>query len=211
MIALITSSLIDSGSINWGDIATWVTGVATIALFIVAFIQIQTERNLRTEREKRNQAEHLSSWIIGEGINNNDYVAWVKILNQSSQPVYQVIVSIVAVPETGRGMYRGGPIASDQTYIDVVPPGHGYTMVPAHYQGMFRRPGVELAFQDGTRRSWVRSAVGILSEIKETTAEHYHVGLPAHWQSLYAELPPEEEMYQMPNEEPDSPTEETTS
>ena len=166
----------DSTQINWGDIATWVTGLASIALFIVAFIQIQTERNIRLKREKRNQAEHISCWIIAEGVAQNhhgvrDYVAWVAILNQSPQPVYQVIVSIVAVPESGRGLYRGGPIATDQICISVVSPGQGYTVVPAHYQGMFRRPGVEMAFQDGTGRNWVRTALGELSEIKETTAD----------------------------------------
>jgi hypothetical protein len=30
--------------VNWGDRATWVTGIATIALFIIGFLQIRNER-----------------------------------------------------------------------------------------------------------------------------------------------------------------------
>jgi hypothetical protein len=66
---------------------------------------------------------------------------------------------------------------------------------------MFRRPGVEIAFQDATGLSWVRTAMGELSEIPESTAAHYDIGLPARWQMLLTELPSEEEMQAMLEEE----------
>jgi hypothetical protein len=84
----------------WGDVATWVTGIATIALFIIGFLQIRNERLSRIKREaeievrnRRNQAEQISSWIVKE----DQHGSWIAILNQSPQPIYQVIVNVVVV------------------------------------------------------------------------------------------------------------------
>jgi len=52
MIANITNILRDSAPINWGDVATWVTGFATLLLFIVALFQIRVERMARIKRER---------------------------------------------------------------------------------------------------------------------------------------------------------------
>jgi hypothetical protein len=110
--------------LNWGDIATWVTGIATIALFIIGFIQIRNERQLRVKSEKehelgvrRDQAENISSWIVKE----NQAGIWVAILDQSPQPIYQVIVNVVIIGQLGEA---GGYLApAGQVCIAVAPPG----------------------------------------------------------------------------------------
>ncbi len=198
MIMYMIHGLRTLGPINWGDMATWVTGGATILLFIVGFWQIRNERISRTKREKetenqkkRSQAELISSWIVAETADKEGPSQWIAIQNQSSQPIYQVIVSVVAVPESGKGTYRGGPIQEDQVHIAIAPPGKGYTTIHSQYGGMFRRPGVEIAFQDAAGNSWVRKAMGELLEIEMSTVGYYNIDLPAGWTGLLPVLPPE--------------------
>ena len=85
--------------INWGDLATWVTGFITLGLLIVALIQIRNERETRNKGEKeleirreREQAEHISSWIVREGhfYNRNDDVSTVRMWVASSCRKIQV-------------------------------------------------------------------------------------------------------------------------
>jgi hypothetical protein len=181
--------LTESTPTNWGDVATWVTGIATIALFVIAFIQIRTERQARIKRERdseskaqREQAELISSWIVLE-----TDVVWVAILNQSPQPVYQMIVSIFAIGQSGD--HLRGEIPAGQVCVGVVPPGQGYVGLLAPYQGMFRRPGVEIAFRDKAGMNWIRKPWGELAEIGMDTLEYYQVDLPARWEGLCSELP----------------------
>ena len=179
----------ENGSV-WGDVATWVTGIATIALFIIGFLQIRNERMLRMKSEKelefrnrREQAERISSWIIRESQAGSLLIA---ILNQSPQPVYQVIVTVVVLGQEGEPR---GHAPAGQVCIAVAPPGQGYIMVEADYHGMHRRPGVEIAFRDAAGRNWVRKADGELLEIEKSTVEYYEITLPTGWRELAADLP----------------------
>jgi hypothetical protein len=181
----------------WGDIATWVTGIATIALFIIGFLQIRNERKMRIKSEKelefhnkRKQAEHISSWVIRESPLGSLLLA---ILNQSLQPVYQVIVTIMALGQEGEP--KGYNLAG-QVCIAVAPPGLGYIIVEADYHGMFRRPGVEIAFRDTAGRNWVRKANGGILEIEKSTLEYYGISLPANWRELTNDLPQAETLDQ---------------
>ena len=177
-----------NGSI-WGDVATWVTGIATIALFIIGFLQIRNERILRMKSEKelefrnrRKQAEHISSWIIRESPLGSLLLA---ILNQSLQPVYQVIVSVVVL---GQEIELRDFAPAGQVCIAVAPPGLGFIKVEAYYHGMFRRPGVEIAFRDTAGRNWIRKADGGILEIEKSTLEYYEIPLPADWRELATNL-----------------------
>ncbi len=137
--------------IIWGDIATWVTGIATIALFIIGFLQIRNERESRIKREnelenqrRRSQAELISSWIAN-GIGMDGFQGqWIAILNQSTQPVYQIIVSVVPIEDLGQ--HRGEISRDGQACIDIAPPGRGYVVINAHSLGAHRRLAVEIAF-----------------------------------------------------------------
>lgn len=180
---------------NWGDIATWVTGAATVLLFGAALYQIYVERLARIraerkleERQKRQQAEQISSWIVKEvHVEDGDW-AWITVLNRSSQPVYQVIVSLAVLTQSGES--RGEPRRPErQACIGVAPPGQGYIRTQANYGGMHRRVGVEIAFKDGTGRNWVRTSNGELSEIMVPTVVYCEVDLPVEWRSLEDTLP----------------------
>jgi len=216
MIANITNILRDSAPINWGDVATWVTGFATLLLFIVALFQIRVERMARIKREResetrarRDQAEHISCWVVTETTGDAISLVWVAVLNQSTQPVYQMIVSIYGVGQTGH--YVQGDAPASKTTVGVAPPGKGYVGIPAGYAGMFRRPGVEIGFQDGAGNNWVRKPWGELLEIGISTMEYFHIDLPANWKGLYEELPTEKELYTPIDDARDLSEDETAS
>lgn len=182
--------------IHWGDVATWVTGIATIALFVVAFWQINIERAERkrqnkeaVDRQKRDQAEHITSWIVGESKEVQDNPrAWIAILNQSAMPVYDVVISMVMVQ--GSGSREG--IGTPQGYrvsLSVVSPGKSFTSVAATYHGMHRHPGIEIAFKDVAGISWVRKANGDLLNIEQSTITYYGLDLPVGWQRPQINLP----------------------
>jgi hypothetical protein len=56
---------------------------------------------------------------------------------------------------------------------------------------MFRRPGVEIAFQDKSGKSWVRKPLGELLELSVSSLESYFTTGPVNWQTLYNEIPME--------------------
>ena len=191
--------------INWGDLATWVTGFITLGLLIVALIQIRNEREARNKREKeleirkeREQAEHISCWMVRHGqyyVRQDDRrveIEWVAVLNQSTQPVYQVIINIVRISHDDRGQLQEGTESRVRSCVSVVPPGLGYIELPSPSYGMSHRFGVEIGFKDSAGRSWVRKADGDLLEIEKPPVEYYNVILPTGWQIPQTEIPPDD-------------------
>jgi hypothetical protein len=177
----------------WGDVATWVTGIATIALFVIGFLQIRNERNSRIKRElevanqtKRSQAEKIAAWVTLEvaGEDGRPY-QWVEIINESNQPIYQVIVALAAVGQMG----QTHAVDNDVSRVGLVPPGKAFTVLSVLYHGMGRRPGAEIGFHDAAGNKWIRKANGELCEIDISTVEYYEVDLPTDWPGYYRELP----------------------
>ena len=111
-----------------GDIATWVSGVGIVSTFIIGFIQINNERRYRKVKERREQAEHISAFIFKESHDKTT----VALLNLSTEPVYETIVSISA--------FQGSVISPTShisrqysSYLSVIPPGKSYTTVDGDY------------------------------------------------------------------------------
>ena len=182
--------------VKWGDVATWVAGMGTVATFIVAFFQIQTERKSRTKREEetharkiRDQAEHVSSWIVKESADHSKI--WIAVSNQSTRPVYQAIVSLVMIQGSGPREGTDTP-ATERVCLSVAPPGVVYTSIPADYHGMSRHPGIEVAFKDAIGKYWVRRGSGDLLEIAKPPIEHYNIDLPTSWRFGETEIPKNE-------------------
>jgi hypothetical protein len=175
-------------SINWGDVATWFTGIVTLGLFIVGFLQIRNERAARIKNEKelelravREQAEKISAWIARDQQGKIS----IAVLNNSQQPVYQVIITETLVGQTG----ELGTASQDHALLSIVPPGLGYVTIDGTYYGMHRRPGVEIAFSDVTSRNWIRKSNGELIGIDMSTVSYYEINLPATWNDLEPNLP----------------------
>ena len=179
----------------WGDVATWVTGVATIALFIVALIQIRNERLARIAMEKEltvskthDQANRISCWLVKVSKDKFGEWFWVSVSNQSTQPIYNVVVSAVGLRQTGENIDIPAP---HRVSIDIVPPGQGYIPIQALQFGHpgHSRVGIEIGFTDILGVTWIRQANGELKMIKTSALEFYDIVLPANWQSLENELP----------------------
>lgn len=179
----------------WGDVATWVTGIATIALFIIGFLQIRNERISRIKIEKdlenrqiRAQAELVSSWKVKETRN----WTWIAVLNHSPQPIYKVIVSLVRLDSIDGNNDEWAFL--HQTYIAIAPVGLGYIRVPVSSEWMHLRLGVEIAFRDASGRNWIRWPHGELSQIAKSAVDHYSFpsSSPPDWIDLETSLPPDE-------------------
>jgi hypothetical protein len=175
--------LILCDNIHWGDIATWVTGIFTIGLFIVGFNQIRIERNRRIQEQIRKikleheqQALLISSWVSEE---NGDHTI-ITILNHSDEPIYKVILSIVNIK--GRNAWGGKKIPNElRACISIVPPGKYYAKVGTGYNGMNFRPGIEIAFIDKKGDCWIKNGDGKIEEIKQFPNEYYDIPLPIGW------------------------------
>lgn len=178
-----------------GDVATWVTGIATLILIYIGFLQIKNERESRIKNDlqinlqkRREQAEKVACWIIGETDDDHGHWIWVAILNQSTQPIYQAIANLTIIRHTGEVV---GNDTLGNACIGLVPPGKGFIAISALYAGHFRRAESELAFRDSAGVNWVRKANGELWEIGEDTVFYYNIDLPAGWQGLMTEPPDE--------------------
>jgi hypothetical protein len=177
----------------WGDLATWVTGIATIALFIIGFLQIRNERisrlkseKVQEERQRRIQAELISSWIVKK---SRDLIC-IAVFNNSQQPIYQIIVSEVRIGQTGDSI--GVIPEGGQVHITIAPPGLGYIKIPYFAPGMHHQLGVEVAFKDVAGRNWVRLPDGGLTQIEKSPLEYYDIAIPTDWIDLELSLPPDE-------------------
>src|SRR5882672_4149412 len=157
--------------ITSGDAATWFTGFATFGALVAAFIQINNERKIRKSQVLKSQAEHVSAYMDKEIANKG----WVTILNLSSEPIYEVIVSIVA--------FQGASSPPRQIgFLSVVAPGKARISTDANYHGMSFHPGIEIAFRDVKGKNWVRSGRGYLNEITQAPVEYYKLHRPLGWQ-----------------------------
>jgi hypothetical protein len=172
--------------ISWGDIPTWISAIGTVAAFSIAFYQIQLERKAREALEKkqyeyevRKQAEHVSAWVDHEIANGVHTV--IAISNRSNEPIYQVIVSIVAFRGAGP-TYQGNLTNHFRGFASVAPPGEVFLKVDGGYHGMGFRPSVEIAFADRSNRYWVRKGQGELTSISKDPASYYELTEPLDWQ-----------------------------
>lgn len=163
---------------HWlGDLATWISGLGIVATFIIGFIQINNERKIRKQKERREQAERISAFIIKE----TPAKTKVALLNLSSEPIYEVIVSIAA--------FQGASISPTKkvsfqytSFLSVVPPGKSFTHISGGYHGMSFHPSIEIAFRDVKGKNWVRTGRGTLKEITKSPVDYYKLHNPLGWE-----------------------------
>jgi len=177
-----------------GDLATWVTGISSILLFIVAFWQIRLERSARQKAEserldarRRHQAEQIAAWIEAEFSGESNWMMCVAVSNQSLQPIYHVVVQGILLSNDGTPV--ADPFPENRSQIAVAPPGKGFTIFPFNYAGMHKRPGIEIAFQDAANRYWLRKTNGELVELDTSPVVHYDIPLPTGWGNLLEQCP----------------------
>ena len=164
-------------NVQWiGDIATWVSGIGIVSTFIIGFIQINNERKIRKAKERREQAERISAFILKETPTKTT----VALLNLSSEPIYEVIVSISSF-QGPTGNHPQQVSRQYTSFLSVVPPGKSYTFVDGRYHELFFHPSIEIAFKDVKGKNWVRTARGTLNEIGKPPVEYYKLHRPLSW------------------------------
>ena|ERR1700733_14755202 len=159
-----------------GDVATWVSGIGIVSTFIIGFIQIHNERKIRKEKERKEQAEHISAFIFKETLAKTT----IALLNLSNEPIYEVIVSISVFQGSGGGRSIK-EFYQYTSFLSVVPPGKSFTHVDGGYHGMSFHPAVEIAFKDVKGKSWVRTGRGVLKEISKSPVDYYNLHSPLRW------------------------------
>lgn len=164
-------------NVQWlGDVATWVSGIGIVSTFIIGFIQINNERKIRKEKERRDQAERISAFIVKE----TPAKTTIAILNLSQEPIYETIVSISAF-QVARINPSKHVSFQYTSFLSVVPPGKSFTHVSGDYHEMSFHPSIEIAFRDVKGKNWVRTGRGTLKEIGKPPVEYYKLHRPLSW------------------------------
>lgn len=147
-------------------------------------IGIAAERKRLARAKRHEQASQVSAWVARE----SDGKAWIAVLNQSKNPIYEVVLSIVSfnVPDTSSGKYTPHEY---RDFLSVVPPDKHYACVENDYHGMGFHPAVEIAFKDIEGNYWLRKGNGSISEISTSPVEHYRLSLPVEWQLPEQQMP----------------------
>jgi len=156
---------------QWGDVATWVGGIATAVALILTYwllrITLREQRRLQTE-QRQAQARLVSAWSsqIQRAADGPRYSVTVTLKNNSDEPIYGL-----------RAAVGPGWSASDRSYteLDLV-----YVMPPKSHKDeevsiqLHRQPAdaaeslpVELIFSDTAGRFWHRDRNGELTQITD--------------------------------------------
>jgi hypothetical protein len=166
--------MLASGQVQWGDVASWVAGLATAGAFVVTYLLLRlTLREQREQRQERTleQARHVSVWteVTDFGDKMIPDVVTVTLRNSGREPIYSTRVAVGADwwsdPKTRYVEVKNVP--------EVFPPDsrEGY-QVEIHV-GRTRggdpelRPPAEVIFCDSEGRWYCRDRFGGLREITE--------------------------------------------
>lgn len=152
---------------------------------------IRHEREIRAEDEEKHQARLISAWLdetVCESEDSSTVRRRVMIRNDSSAPVYKVIITCV-------GMAGAGPplkgIECDRNYphrrcIGVLPPGLCSTTISTDGSGMGVVLGIEIAFSDSAGRSWARGGEGCLKKLDAPLDKYYQLDYPITWEDCWS-------------------------
>lgn len=164
--------------LDFGNVPGWISGIGTTLAVSLALYQTTTDRIKRTREERRSQATLVSGWPEGEKVTNNAYITATVLLNNSDEPVYEVVVSLVLVQ--GAGPRRGEDLDSThhRPVLSILPPGKWVVEVSGKGFGMGLRPGIEIAFTDRRGHHWIRRTDGTLQEITKNAVDYYALGRP---------------------------------
>ena len=176
-------------TLNWGDVPTWITALATILALIAAVwavraswsvLRLEQQREDRAEKaeeERREQvhraaqADAVAGWIHRLDAVYHDVAGtletppiWgAKIVNVSLLPVYDVKV----------GFHRpNGRRLADVDY-GLLPPGETFVASPVNLAiedpvgpGNEKSVRVEVEFRDTAGRVWLRDRYGLLTLVQ---------------------------------------------
>lgn len=154
--------------VQWGDVGTWVAGLATAGAFIVtAAVFVMQLRDRRRE-----DARQISAWVDSRNYGTSPPVYDVKCRNGSPEPIYLVLIVAGGI-EHGMGKVLNvlGPKSTQMVAISV--PGK----VDEEGKVMPIDPPVHIRFTDAAGRRWGREPDGRLIRSKWWKSLHEPVGM----------------------------------
>ena len=133
------------------------------------------------ERNRR-QAYSISCWIDSDfpGKHKGDTLP-VIVSNPSEQPIYDAVIAIDVVDDTGARDIRKEDLAS---YVICVPPGTYYVFVPWYGGGASMHFNSAITFRDARGNWWHRDAAGKI-ERSCRSLNRYNISKPATPATIY--------------------------
>lgn len=184
---------VPSNSINWAA----VEAIGVVLAFGAAFWQLRRERVARLKqeandriaaqeiatREERAQADLLSAWIAWQDDESPNLTNWIAVQNSSNEPIYELILSVVAFQGAGDTGEDGPPFLHPAhcAFLSVAPPGLCYVTMGGGYSGMGFHPSIEVAFTDRSGKHWKRTGRGRIVQLDVPAPDYYDVPLPLPW------------------------------
>ena len=158
------------GSVQWGDVATWVGGIATsIALFLTYALLRITRREQRTAQAEKGEAQArlVSAWTneIQQDPGSSAYSVTIAVQNSSDEPVYGFRAAVGSE-------WSGTDISYVEPDLDYIVPPKSHQQKEVVLQFTRARAGatgsslpVELLFTDAAGKHWHRDRYGRLIQI----------------------------------------------
>jgi hypothetical protein len=177
--------------LDFGNVPGWIGGIGTTLAVSLALYQTATNRTRQIREDRRSQAALVSGWPEKEKYPNNRHIVVTVLLNNSEEPVYEVVVSLVLVQ--GAGPRKGEDLdnAWYRPVLSILPPGKWTVEVAGGGHGMQMRYGIEVAFTDRGGHHWIRRTDGALQEITKNAVDYYELGRP---QSFFVPTPYDSEL-----------------
>lgn len=174
-----------SAVVDWGDAPTWLTGLATVALFVAALAAALYARNTwrhQVQETIQQQAERVSGWVEREYLPGGARDFSVIVSNDSAQPVYEMVCTVHGI---GPEVEVPAPNLRDATR-SIIPPGsraivarlpieqaQRATRIAGTHLGEVDDRGVlpsdllvEVIFRDSRGARWARRTDGSLERLK---------------------------------------------
>jgi hypothetical protein len=168
----------------WATIITALVAVYGAVLSTVNLIMGWRRDRLTTGEGQRRQAEQVSGWLVTDDgpVEPNKLFYGLVLQNGSSQPVHELIASIVTTQGSGRRTAVGDPRQPVWcSFVGSIPPGQTRVRIEQPGQGMMRRYGIELAFQDAGGFYWLRRGDGALKQVDRSPVDLYGIPRPVGW------------------------------
>lgn len=178
---------------GWG---TWIGGIATAAATLIAVYQAVKARQeaaaVRREaidERRRAQARQVCVWL--QTVLADDIGSRVRLDNQSTEPVYQVVIAAIGVDRAGRQIVAKADGSGDhaerpskvESVIKILPPG-GYYLDDGWMESDSGATGIEISFTDNGGIHWRRTVDGALTEISQSPMQYYEQGSPVRYERL---------------------------
>lgn len=155
--------------LNWGSVPDWLAAIGTIGAVIVALFFAGRDGRERSNRERRRQAEGLTTWRRFDRLGN---ITSVVMINNSTGTLFDIAVSVGVARGAGEAFRTGN---ENNVFLTGLPPGeYEINPPPQDDESMHKTLGVSVTFRDSRGVYWRRDATG---ELYETTPQEPYAGL----------------------------------